>query len=147
VRAQVVSEQQPTDVQNLVWFIPGTDPGAGEIIFSAHLYEGYVKQGGNDDISGCAAPPGDQPSVEHADQREPHPKAQAHDPLHHRPRDFGPGLWSMRIRNHARTLCNINLDMVGEWLSKNQSFFCLIRTTYGNAHYINDVMENIIGCR
>ena len=42
----------------------------------------------------------------------------------------------------ARTLCNINMDMVGEWLSKNQSFFCLMRTTYGNAHYINDVMEN-----
>jgi hypothetical protein len=34
------------------------------------------------------------------------------------------------------------MDMVGEWLSKNQSFFCLMRTTYGNPHYINDVMEN-----
>ncbi|HSA97154.1 MAG TPA: M28 family peptidase, partial [Acidobacteriota bacterium] len=35
-----------------------------------------------------------------------------------------------------------NMDMVGEWLSKNQSYFCLMRTTYGNPHYINDVMEN-----
>jgi len=34
------------------------------------------------------------------------------------------------------------MDMVGEWLSKHQSFMCLMRTTYGNAHYINDVMEN-----
>ena len=41
-----------------------------------------------------------------------------------------------------KTLCNINLDMVGRWLSKNQSFMCLMRTTYGNPHYINDVMEN-----
>jgi len=41
-----------------------------------------------------------------------------------------------------RTFCNINMDMVGEWLSKNQAFFCLMRTTYGNPHYINDVMEN-----
>jgi hypothetical protein len=55
----------------------------------------------------------------------------------------GTGAWA---RDHkdimARTLCNINLDMVGEWLSKNQSFFCLMRTTYGNPHYVNDVMEN-----
>ncbi|MFO7733427.1 MAG: M28 family peptidase, partial [Candidatus Aminicenantes bacterium] len=41
-----------------------------------------------------------------------------------------------------KTLCNINMDMVGEWLSRNQAFFCLMRTTYGNPHYINDVMEN-----
>jgi len=41
-----------------------------------------------------------------------------------------------------KMLCNINMDMVGEWLSKNNSFMCLIRTSYGNPHYINDVMEN-----
>ena len=41
-----------------------------------------------------------------------------------------------------KTLCNINLDMVGLLLSKSQSFMCMIRTTYGNPHYINDVMEN-----
>jgi hypothetical protein len=34
------------------------------------------------------------------------------------------------------------MDMVGEYLSKNQAFFCLMRTTFGNPHYINDVMEN-----
>jgi len=41
-----------------------------------------------------------------------------------------------------KTLCNINMDMVGEWLSENQAFMCMMRTTYGNPHYINDVMEN-----
>jgi hypothetical protein len=41
-----------------------------------------------------------------------------------------------------KTLCNINMDMVGEWLSLNKAFMCLMRTTYGNPHYINDVMEN-----
>ena len=41
-----------------------------------------------------------------------------------------------------KTLCNINLDMVGLWLSKSQSFYCLHRTTMGNPHYINDVAES-----
>jgi len=54
VEAKVIAETRPTTLQNLVWAIPGTDPSAGEIIFSAHLYEGFVKMGGNDDISGCA---------------------------------------------------------------------------------------------
>ncbi|MBM3791235.1 MAG: hypothetical protein FJW35_12930, partial [Acidobacteria bacterium] len=55
VRAQVESETVKYDLQDLTCHIPGTDPDAGEIIFSAHLFEGYVKQGGNDNISGCAA--------------------------------------------------------------------------------------------
>ena len=42
----------------------------------------------------------------------------------------------------AKTLCNINMDMVGEWLTKTKSITCLMRTTFGNPHYINDVMEN-----
>jgi aminopeptidase YwaD len=41
-----------------------------------------------------------------------------------------------------KTLCNINMDMVGEWLSRNKSYMCLMRTTYGNPHFVNDVVEN-----
>ncbi len=143
VRAQVVSESQPVDVQNVTCYIPGTDPNAGEIIFSAHLFEGYVKQGGNDDISGCAG------LMETArvlntlinENRIPRPKRTIRFLMG--PEISGTGMW---VKDHkelmAKTLCNINLDMVGEWLSKNQSFFCLIRTSFGNPHYINDVMEN-----
>jgi aminopeptidase YwaD len=143
VRAQVVSETLPTDLQNVVAYIPGTDTNGNEVIFSAHLFEGYVKQGGNDDISGCAA------LMETArvlntlinENRIPRPKRTIRFIIG--PEMSGTGAWA---RDHkeimARTLCNINLDMVGEWLSKNQSFFCLMRTTYGNPHYVNDVMEN-----
>ena len=143
VRAQVVSEQQPTDVQNLVWFIPGTDPNAGEIIFSAHLYEGYVKQGGNDDISGCAALMETSRVLNTLinENRIPKPKRTIRFIIG--PEISDTGMW---IDDHkeimAKTLCNINLNIVSEWLSKNQSFFCLMRTTYGNAHFVNDVMEN-----
>ena len=41
-----------------------------------------------------------------------------------------------------RTLCNLNLDMVGLSLSKYKSSFILHRTPYGNAHFLNDVLEN-----
>ncbi len=143
VRAQVVSETQPYDIQNVIWHIPGTDPNAGEVIFSAHLYEGYVKQGGNDDISGCAAlmETGRVLNTLINENRIPRPKRTIRFIIG--PEFSGTGPW---VKAHKelmeKTLCNINLDMVGEWLSKNQSFFCMIRTTFGNPHYINDVMEN-----
>ena len=143
VRAQVQSAMRETTMQNIVWTIPGTDPNAGEIIFSAHLFEGYVKQGGNDDISGCAT------LVEIArtlktladEGRIPKPKRTLRFIIG--PEISGTGAWVKANKDvMARTLCNINLDMVGEWLSTNQSFMCLMRTTFGNPHYINDVMEN-----
>ncbi len=143
VRAQVASETVKYDIQDLTCHIPGTDPDAGEIIFSAHLFEGYVKQGGNDDISGCATIL-EIARVLHtliSEGRIPRPKRTIR--FLWGPEFSGTGPW---VKAHKdlmeKTLCNINLDMVGEWLSKNQAFMCMMRTTYGNPHYINDVMEN-----
>jgi len=143
VEAKVIAETRPTTLQDLVWAIPGTDPAAGEIIFSAHLFEGFVKMGGNDDISGCAT------LVETArtlktlidEGRLPRPKRTIRFIIG--PEFSGTGPWVKANKAlMEKTLCNINLDMVGLLLSKSQSFMCLMRTTYGGPHYINDVMEN-----
>jgi hypothetical protein len=59
------------------------------------------------------------------------------------PEFSGTGPWVNENKElMKKTLCNINLDMVGLNLKESQSFFCLHRTTYGNPHYLNDVMEN-----
>jgi aminopeptidase YwaD len=137
-------------VQNLEYdneiptcIIKGTDPNAGEVIFSAHLFEGYVKMGANDDLSGCAA------ILEVArmlntminEGRIERPKRTIR--FIWAPEISGTGLWVTANKDlMKKTLCNINLDMVGLWLKPSQSFLCLHRTTYGNPHYINDVMEN-----
>jgi len=142
-RAQVESKTEEADLENVVCHIPGTDPAAGEIIFSAHLFEGMQKQGANDNISGsaCILEVARVLNTLIAEGRLPRPKRTIR--FIWGPEFSGIGEWVKA--NHDimdRTLCNINMDMVGEWLSKNQSFFCLMRTTYGNPHYINDVMEN-----
>jgi len=143
VRAQVESRTETADLENVVCHIPGTDPAAGEVILSAHLFEGLQKQGANDNISGSACIL-EVARILHtlvSEGRLPRPKRTIR--FIWGPEFSGIGEW---VRNNPaimeRTLCNINMDMVGEWLSKNQSYFCLMRTTYGNAHYINDVMEN-----
>lgn len=144
VRAQVESRTETADLENVVCHIPGTDPAAGEIILSAHLFEGLQKQGANDNISGsaCILEVARILNTLVGDGRLPRPRRTIR--FIWGPEFSGIGEW---VRNNQplmeKTLCNINMDMVGEWLSKNQSFFCLMRTTFGNAHYVNDVMENV----
>jgi len=143
VHAQVEATMEAYELQNVVCHIPGTDPEAGEIIFSAHLFEGYTKQGANDNKSGSAG------ILEVArllhtlieDGRLPRPKRTIR--FLWGPEFSGTGPWVKANKEiMEETLCNINMDMVGEWLSLNKAFMCLMRTTYGNPHYINDVMEN-----
>ncbi|MCX6571923.1 MAG: M28 family peptidase [Candidatus Aminicenantes bacterium] len=143
VRAQVESKMETADLENVLAFIPGTDPAAGEVILSAHLFEGMQKQGANDNISGsaCILEVARVLNTLIAEGRLPRPKRSIR--FIWGPEFSGIGKWvQANQKTMEQTLCNINMDMVGEWLSKNQAFFCLMRTTYGNAHYINDVMEN-----
>ncbi len=143
VHAKVETTSHSLDLQVPTCVIPGTDPNAGEVIFSAHLFEGYTKQGANDNISGSAA------LLEMArmlntmfnEGRLPRPARSIR--FIWVPEFSGTIPWVIRHKDlMQKTLCNINLDMVGLWLSKSQSFFNLERTTYGNPHYLNDVMEN-----
>ncbi len=141
--AQVETTTEPYELQDPVAYIPGTDPNAGEVILSAHLFEGYVKQGANDNDSGSAA------ILEVArilntlieEGRIPRPKRTIR--FLWGPEFSGTGPW---VSAHAdlmeKTLANINMDMVGEALTLNKGYMRMMRTTYGQAHYINDVMEN-----
>jgi aminopeptidase YwaD len=143
VRAVVESKTETADLENVVCHIPGTDPAAGEIILSAHLFEGLQKQGANDNISGsaCILEAARILQTLISEGRLPRPKRTIR--FIWGPEFSGIGRWVQANRPiMEKTLCNINMDMVGEWLTLNRAFFCLMRTTYGNPHYINDVMEN-----
>ncbi|MGB7296753.1 MAG: M28 family peptidase, partial [Candidatus Aminicenantales bacterium] len=143
VEAHIETQMYPYDLENVVCVIPGTEPDSGEVIFSAHLFEGIVKQGANDNMSGSAAILEIVRTLQKliSEGRLPRPKRSIR--FLWGPEFSGTSLWVKD--NQAimeKTLCNINLDMVGEWLTKCQAHMCLMRTTYGNAHYINDVTEN-----
>ncbi len=123
--------------------IKGTDPTAGEVIFSAHLFEGYVKMGANDDLSGCAAILEIARMINTMIKEERIERPERTIRFIWVPEFSGTGPWVTENKEIMKnTFCNINLDMVGLWLLKSQSFLCMHRTTYGNPHYINDVMEN-----
>ncbi len=113
------------------------------MIVTAHIFEGYTMFGANDNSSGASAILEAARTLQTLikEGRLPQPK---------RTIRF---LWVPEfsgtipyVKAHPeqlrRTLCDINLDMVGDRLSQSLAFFTVMRTTYGNPHYFNDVMEN-----
>jgi aminopeptidase YwaD len=54
IRSVVKSVQVPSHSEYVVATIPGDGSTTQEVAISAHLYEGVIKQGANDDNSGCA---------------------------------------------------------------------------------------------
>jgi len=141
--ALVQATTQPYEMQDPVAVIPGTDPEAPEVILSAHLFEGYVKQGANDNISGSAAILEVARTLQTLIDEGRIPRPQRTIRFLWGPEFSGTGPW---VKAHsdlmANTLANINMDMVGEWLTLNKAYMRLMRTTYGQPHFINDVMEN-----
>ena len=67
--------------------IPGDGSTTQEVAISGHLYEGYIKQGANDDNSGCALTLEIGRDLPEADCRGQAAEAEAHDQLPVGPRD------------------------------------------------------------
>lgn len=143
VHAVVKFRTEEVDIQVPTCVIPGKDPAAGEIIISAHLFEGYGVQGANDNISGSAAILETARLITRliSDGKIAQPKRSIR--FIWIPEFSGTIPWVIAHKDiMKKTLCNLNLDMVGLSLSKYKSSFILHRTPYGNAHFINDVLEN-----
>jgi hypothetical protein len=143
VHAKVSSKNEEMEIQVPQCVIEGSDSTAGEILFTAHLFEGYVKMGANDNISGSAV----LLEVAHL--------------LHNliesgkvsKPARSIRFLWVTEfsgtipwVNSHSgivrKALCNINLDMVGLRLRDNRSFMYLHRSGYSTSHFVNDLMES-----
>ncbi len=52
-RCKTVIEQRKDRFESVFSWIPGTEPDKKGIFFTAHLFEGYIKRGANDDSGGC----------------------------------------------------------------------------------------------
>ena len=143
VRAKVTAKQETIDLhvpQCVIW---GTDTTAGEIIFTAHLYEDFVKMGANDNASGSAV------LIEVAHLLNNLIKeGRIEKPIRNIrflwvPEFSGTIPWvNVHKEITEKALCNINLDMVGINLRDSRSFMTLYRSGFSNANFVNDVMES-----
>lgn len=127
--------------------IPGSDPGAGELVYSGHL--DHPKESANDNGSGSAAMMDMAITLKRLidEGRLPRPERtlkflwvpefygmMAYVDAH--PEMVGPALG-------GSTLGNINLDMVGENLEMIHTRMILTRTPASIPSVVNDVVENM----
>ena len=130
-----------------VALIPGSDPEAGELVYSGHL--DHPKESANDNGSGSAAMMDMAITLRRLidEGRLPQPRRtlrflwvpeffgmMAYLDAH--PEMVGPSLG-------GQTLANINLDMVGEDLEKIHTRMILTRTPASIPSVVNDVVENM----
>ena len=100
---------------------PGTEPDAKGVIFTAHLFEGYVKRGANDDMSGCVVQLEILRALHDADRHAASCRGRgARSTSSGRRKSRAPTSSSSAIRaSPTSSRVNINMDMVGEALRKN----------------------------
>jgi hypothetical protein len=140
VKTQTVADYKD---QLTVALIKGTERPDEELVFTAHLYEGWAKQGANDNASGCTAILETARVLRKlvAEGRIPPLKRSVR--FLFVPEISGTAAYlglNPDIRN--KIFANINLDMVGEGLIKNQSFNRLNQTPWSLPTYLNDVMAS-----
>jgi len=126
-------------------WIPGTEPDKKSVIFTGHLFEGYTKRGANDNMSGCVI----QLEILRA--------------LHKlistgqlpQPRRTIYFLWPNEISGTYEQFkqnpglidklsSNINMDMCGEALRKNNSHFTMSECPNHLPNYLDGLAESIM---
>lgn len=141
VRARAVARMVPHKEQMVEARIAGSEYPDEELVFSAHISEGWAKQGANDNVSGCVALLETARTLHRlvADKKIP--------PLRRSVRFlFVPEIsGTMSYLNMfpdiaARFFANINEDMVGEGLIKNQSMLELVQAPWSTPSFLNDVV-------
>ncbi len=142
VKTQLVRDYKD---QLTVGLIKGTELPDEELVFTAHLYEGWAKQGANDNASGSTA------ILEAARVLKKLVSEGKIPPLKRSVRFlFVPEISGteayLRLNPDVkkRIFADINLDMVGEGLIKNLSYFRLNQTPWSLPTYLNDVMASYI---
>lgn len=145
VRAICKTRQVPYKEQMVSALLPGDSLPNEELVFTAHLFEGFAKQGANDDASGCVAILETARTLRKLIDDGQLPPLRRSVRFLFVPEISGTAAYIEKFPSIAkRFFANINEDMVGEALIKNRSLFNLERSPYSLPSYLGDVMESIV---
>ena len=145
LHAKCKTTSYPENNEVVVALIKGTEHPEEELWFTAHLFEGFAKQGANDNISGSVAILEVARTITKLvrEGKIPPPKRSIR------------FLWINEfsgtiayIKKHPellkRAFAVINEDMVGEGLRTNNGIFRLKCTPWSRPSFLNDVVANAI---
>jgi len=145
VRARTRVEQYADKFETVYSWIPGTEPDKKGVVFTAHLFEGYTKRGANDNMSGCVVQLEILRTLAKliAAGDLPRPLRTIHFVW---PNEIS-GTYEF-IKQHAgfadTVSISINMDMVGEWLRKNNSLFTMSETPGHLPSFIDGLARSVM---
>jgi aminopeptidase YwaD len=145
VRCKTRIENFPNKTENVFAWLPGTEHEKKGIIFTGHLFEGYTKRGANDNTSGCVV----QLEILRALTKL---IANGNLPQPRRTIYF---LWPNEISGTyehfvqhpgftEKISSNINMDMVGEGLRKNNSLLTMSECPNHLPSYLDGLAQSIL---
>jgi hypothetical protein len=145
VRAVVKAQMVPYKEQMVEALIKGSELPDEELVFTAHLYEGYAKQGANDDISGCVSLLETARVLKKLVDDGKIPPLRRSVRFLFVPEISGTIAYLKKYPEIGKKFfANINEDMVGESLAKNRSYFCVVQTPWSLPTYLNDVIRSFV---
>jgi hypothetical protein len=125
--------------------IPGDGSSDQEIAVTAHLYEGYLKQGANDDASGCAMTLEMGRTYLRLVQEGKLPKPRRSIRFLWVPEISGTRLWLNKHPDLKKKLiADLNFDMAGLSLARAGSFWVLHRTPDTFPTFLSDVSASAL---
>lgn len=145
LRSIVAADSAPGEMELVHALIPGDGSSPQEIMISAHLYEGYIKQGANDDNSGCALilEMGRTFNRLVKEGLLPRPRRNIH--FLWVPEISGTMAWLQRHPEvRQKLIADLNFDMVGLGLRLGYSAFVMHRTPDTLPSYLNDLCADIL---
>lgn len=135
----------PGELEMVHATIPGDGSTDQAVMVSAHLYEGYLKQGGNDDNSGCAM----TLEIGRAyiklvkEGKLPRPKRTIH--FLWVPELSGTRAWLDANPDVQKSLvADLNFDMEGVRLTTSRSYWVLHRTPDAFPSFLNDIAQSMM---
>jgi aminopeptidase YwaD len=145
IRSLTKSEQVPNKQEIVHAEIPGDGSTTQEVAIGGHLFESYIKQGANDDNSGCAL------TLEIgraylkliAEGKLPRPKRTIN--FQWVQEISGTNAWFNAHPDKQKVIIgDLNFDMEGLRLSQSRSFWVLQRTPDTFPSYINDIAQSMM---
>jgi len=145
LRSIVKADSYPSRMETVHAEIPGDGSTDQAVALSGHLYEGYIKQGANDDASGCAV------TLEMgrtllklvAEGKLPKPKRTIH--FLWVPEISGTTAWLNRHQDVTKKLiADLNFDMEGLGLAENRSMWVMHRTPDTFPTFLNDIGQSVM---
>jgi peptidase M28-like protein len=145
IRSSIKAETFPGEMEVVHATIAGDSSSTEDVIVSGHLYEGYLKQGANDDNSGCALTleVGRAYIKLVSEGKLPKPKRTIH--FLWVPEISGTNAWLAAHPDiEKRAIADLNFDMEGIRLSTSRSYWILQRTPDTYPSFLNDIGQSFM---